>query len=143
MVDDDDTTAAAAAAQEAEAHAEAERRTEAARLRIAALTNFEATHEAIWAQATAVVNVKALIPIILDKATNTYTKWRGMFLTMLGKHALTPHVLEDATHPDRPVWVQTDCIVLSWIFTTVSGDLQQSLMIRPCPAREAWCYLED
>ena len=66
---DDDVSAA-----EAKARAEAERRTEAARLRAAALNNFEAAHEAIWAQATAVVNVKALIPIILDKATNTYTK---------------------------------------------------------------------
>jgi hypothetical protein len=142
-VDDDDATAAAAAAQEAEARAEAERRAEAACLRAAALNNFEAAHEAIWAQATTVVNVKALIPIILDKAINTYTKWRGMFLTVLGKYALTPHVLEDATHPDRPVWVHTDCVVLSWIFATVFGDFQQSLMIHSRPAREAWCYLED
>jgi hypothetical protein len=105
VADDADATAAAAAAQEAEVRAEAERRTEAARLRAAALSNFEAAHEAIWTQATTVVNVKAMIPIILDKATNTYTKWRGIFLTVLGKYALTPHVLEDATHPDRPVWV--------------------------------------
>jgi hypothetical protein len=143
MANDDDATAAAAAVQEAEALAEAERRAEAARLRAAALNNFEAAHEAIWAQDTVLVNVKTLIPIILDKATNTYTKWHGMFLTVLDKYALTPHVLEDATHPDRPVWVQTDCVVLSWIFATISDDLQQSLMIRPRPTREAWCYLED
>jgi hypothetical protein len=96
--------------------AEDELRTEAARFRAVALNNFEAAHEAIWAQATAptvVVNVKALIPIILDKATNTYIKWRDMFLTVLGKYALTPHVLDDATHPDRPIWVQTNCVVLS------------------------------
>ncbi|XP_040377929.1 uncharacterized protein LOC121055704 [Oryza brachyantha] len=143
MADDDDAAATAAAAQEAEVRAEAERRTEAARLRAAALDKFEAAHETIWAQATAVVNVKALIPIILDKVTNSYTKWRGMFLTVLGKYALAPHVLEDELHPDRPVWVQTDCVVLSWIFATVSSDLQQSLMLRQRRAREAWCYLED
>lgn len=51
------------------------------------------------------VNVKAVIPILLDKATNTYSKWRGMFLTVLGKYALTPHVLEDEMHPERPAWV--------------------------------------
>jgi hypothetical protein len=33
--------------------------------------------------------------------------------------------------------------MLSWIFATVSSDLQQSLMIRQHRAREAWCYLED
>ncbi|XP_072150639.1 uncharacterized protein [Setaria viridis] len=87
--------------------------------------------------------MKALIPIILDTATNTYTKWRGMFLTVLGKYALTRHVLEDEAFPERPVWTQVDCVVLTWIYNTISSDLQQSLMIRPRPAREAWCYLEN
>lgn len=151
MAGDDDAAAAAAkeaaaaAAKEAEdqARAEAARRAEEARLRAEALDAYEAAHEAIWATATAVVNVKAMIPIVLDKATGTYTKWRGMFLTVLGKYALTRHVLDDVALPDRPVWVQVDCVVLSWIFSTVSGDLQQSLMIRQRRAREAWCYLED
>lgn len=153
MAGDDSETAAAAAKEAAarrlaeeraaEERAEAARRAEEARLRADALEKYEANHEAVWAQATAVVNVKAMIPIILDKATGTYTKWRGMFLTVLGKYALTPHVLDDEALPDRPVWVQVDCVVLSWIFGTVSSDLQQSLMIRQRRAREAWCYLED
>jgi hypothetical protein len=120
--------AAAAAAKAAEDHR---------------LTEYEAAHEAVWAQATTVVNVKALIPIILDKATNTYTKWRGIFLTVLGKYALTRHVLDDEVFPERPAWLQADCVVLTWIYGTVSGDLQQSLLIHQRPAREAWCYLED
>ena len=132
-----------AARRAEEARGEAARRAEEARLRTEALDKYEASHEAVWAQATAVVNVKAMIPIILDKATGTYTKWRGMFLTVLGKYALAPHVLDDEVFPDRPVWVQVDCVVLSWIFGTVSSDLQQSLMIRQRRAREAWCYLED
>jgi hypothetical protein len=49
--------------------------------------------------------VKALIPIILDKATNTYTKWRGIFLTVLDKYALTRHVLDDEVFPERPAWL--------------------------------------
>ncbi|XP_012699143.1 uncharacterized protein LOC105913792 [Setaria italica] len=125
------------------ARAEKARRAEEERLRSVALDEYEAAHVAIWAQATAVVNVKALIPVILDQATNTYTKWRGMFLTVLGKYALTRHVLEDEAFPTRPAWVQADCVVLTWIHGTVSGDLQQSLMMRQRPAREAWCYLED
>ncbi|XP_072146642.1 uncharacterized protein [Setaria viridis] len=132
MADDDDA-----------ARAEKARRAEEERLRSVALDEYEAAHVAIWVQATAVVNVKALIPVILDQATNTYTKWRGMFLTVLGKYALTRHVLEDEAFPTRPAWVQADCVVLTWIHGTVSGDLQQSLMMRQRPAREAWCYLED
>ncbi|XP_066384535.1 uncharacterized protein [Miscanthus floridulus] len=115
----------------------------APRLRAAALDEYERAHEALWAQATAVVNVKALIPVVLDQAANTYTKWRSMFLTVLGKYALTYHVLEDEAFPSRPAWVQADCCVLTWIYDTVSRDLQQSLMMRQGPARGAWCYLED
>jgi hypothetical protein len=105
MADDDD--AAATAAKEAEARrlaaeADAARRAEEARLRAAALDEYERAHEALWAQATAVVNVKVLIPVVLDQATNTYTKWRGMFLTVLGKYALTRHVLEDEAFLSRP-----------------------------------------
>jgi hypothetical protein len=62
---------------------------------------------------------------------------------VLGKYALTPHVLDDVVLADRPVWVQVDCVVLSWIFATVSSDLQQSLMIKQRRAREAWTYLEN
>ncbi|XP_066323930.1 uncharacterized protein [Miscanthus floridulus] len=150
MVDDDDAAAAAKAAEDQRLAAEAEARraedacrAEEARLRAATLDEYECAHEALWAQATAVVNVKALIPVILNQATNTYTKWRGMFLTVLGKYALTRHVLEDEAFPSRPAWVQADCCILTWIYSTVSSDLQQSLMMRQGPTRGAWCYLED
>jgi hypothetical protein len=111
--DDAAATTAAKAAKEAEdrhlaaeaARTEEARRAEEARLRNAALDEYESAHEALWVQATAVVNVKALIPIILDKATDTYTKWRGMFLTVLGKYALTRYVLKDEAFPDRPAWI--------------------------------------
>jgi hypothetical protein len=145
MVDDHDAAAEdqRLTAEAAACRAEDARRAEEGRLRAAALDAYERAHEALWVQATAVVNVKALIPVLLDQATNTYTKWHGMFLTVLGKYALTRHVLEDEAFPSRPAWVQADCCVLTWIYTTVSGNLQQSLMMRQGPARGAWCYLED
>ena len=144
MADDDDAAAATAAAKAAkEDHAEKARRVKEERLCSVVLDEYEAAHEAIWALATTVINIKALIPVILDQATNTYTKWRGMFLTVLGKYALTRHVLEDEAFPTRPAWVQADCVMLTWIYGTVSDDLQQSLMMRQRPAHEAWRYLED
>jgi hypothetical protein len=62
--------AAAAAAADAKAaeerhladEADTVRRADEQRLRDATLDEYESAHEAIWAQATAVVNVKALIP---------------------------------------------------------------------------------
>ncbi|XP_066373358.1 uncharacterized protein [Miscanthus floridulus] len=143
MADDADAAAAAAAAKEAEDRRQEARRAEEARLHAAALDAYESAHEALSAQATAIVNVKALIPIVLDHATNTYSKWRGMFLAVLGKYALTRHVLNDEAFPSRPAWVQANCVILTWIYGTVSNDLQQSLMMWQRPARSAWCYLED
>ncbi|XP_020406738.1 uncharacterized protein [Zea mays] len=102
MADDAATTATAAAAKAAE---ECRLTAEAARIEQACLDKFKAAHEAIWAQATAVVNVKALIPVILDKVANTYTKWRGLFLTVLGKYALTHHILMDEVFLERPAWL--------------------------------------
>ena len=80
---------------------------------------------------------------MLDRAANNNNRWRFLFLVVLGKYALTDHVLADVVHADRPAWVQMDCTVLTWIYGTVSNDLQQSLMIREPDARAAWLYLED
>ena len=60
-----------------------------------------------------------------------------------GKYNLKPHVLSDDSYPDRSAWSTMDCCVLTWIYGTVSNDLQQSLMIREPGARAAWLYLED
>ncbi|XP_066314405.1 uncharacterized protein [Miscanthus floridulus] len=116
---------------------------EAARQCALALDQHEADHAALWAQATAVLNIKALIPVTLDSAANNFSKWRGLFLVVLGKYALTRHVLYDEALSDRPVWVRMDCTVLTWIYGTVSNDLLQSLMIHLFNARGAWQFLED
>jgi hypothetical protein len=117
MADDDEgaAAAAAAAAKEAEdrARADAARRTEEARLRAEALDKFEAAHEAVWAQATAVVNVKAMIPIVLDKATGTYTKWRGMFSRCLASTP-SPRTYSTTwswpTAPSGSKWTASSCL---------------------------------
>ena len=108
MPDDDDAVGAAAAKAAEDRRlaeeAEAARRAEEACLRAAAMDAYEFSHEALWAQATAVINVRTLIPVMLDQDANNYTKWRGLFLTVLGKYALTRHVLEDASFSTCPAW---------------------------------------
>jgi hypothetical protein len=93
MADVDDATIARRAKEEIV------RRAKEARLRTATLDEYECVHEALWTQATTVVNIKALILVILVQATNTYTKWRNMFLTILDKYALTRHILQDEAFP--------------------------------------------
>ena len=93
---------------------------EAARQRSLALDQHEADHASLWAQATAVLNIKALIPVTLDSAANNFSKWRGLFLMVLGKYALTRHVLYDQALSDRPIWVQMGCMVLTWMSSSFS-----------------------
>jgi hypothetical protein len=88
------------------------------------------------------INVKALIPIVLEQDANNYSKWCGLFLVVLGKYAVTRHVLNDESFPERPAWLQTDCTVLTWIYGTVSNNLLQSLMLRQFSTRSTWHFLE-
>jgi hypothetical protein len=92
--------------------------------RDATLDALEAKHAAVHAQALAVVNVKVLIPITLDRTANNYDRWCKHFLVILGKYALTDHVLTDVAYPGWSAWVQMDCTILTWIYTTIALDLQ-------------------
>ena len=82
--------------------AEDARRAEEARSRAAALDAQEAAVAPLHAQATGVLNIKALIPVTLDQSANNYSKWRGLFLVVLGKYALSSHVLNGEALLDRP-----------------------------------------
>ena len=70
------------------------------------------------------------MPLILDSAGNNYTRWRTLFLVVLGKYTLTDHVLTDMVNDNQPAWVQMDCTVLTWINGTINADLQQSTMLK-------------
>ncbi|XP_066162123.1 uncharacterized protein [Oryza sativa Japonica Group] len=86
------------------------------------------------------LNVKALIPVTLDLATGNYARCRGLFLVVLGKYALTDHVLYDAPLPNHADWAQMDCVVLGW--RTISHDLLQEVMSPTATTRSIWHDLE-
>jgi len=119
------------------------RRRTAEAARTAALDAYEAKHADVHAAAIAVLNIKVLVPVVLDRVANNYTRWRALFLVVLGKYALTDHVLNDVVNADRPAWVQMDRTVLTWIYGTINADLQQSTMLKNPNARVAWLHLED
>jgi len=106
------------------------------------LTAKEAANATLHSQANAVLNIKILSPVTLEKVANNYGCWSSMFLVVLGKYNLLDHVLADDSYPARSAWKTMDCCVLTWIYCMVSNDLQQSLMIRKPAARSAWQYLE-
>jgi hypothetical protein len=120
--------------REAREHAaEAARQAEADRS--AALDAYEAKYAAVHAAAIGVLNIKVLVPLVLDRAADNYNRWRAMFLTVLGKYALIDHVLSDVVNANRPAWVQMNCTVLTWIYCTIHADLHQSTMNRKPNAR--------
>jgi len=96
----------------------------AAAARTAVLDKYEADHADVHAAAIAVLNIKVLVPVVLDHVANNYTRWRALFLVVLGKYALTDHVLNDVVNSDRPACVQMDCTILTWIYGTINADLQ-------------------
>lgn len=97
---------------------------------------------ALHAQAVSVLNIKALVPITLDVAAANFTRWRGLFLVALGKYALTDHVLSDDHRPDLAKWFQMDCVVLAWLYGSISADLLQEVMSHNATARSVWRALE-
>ena len=109
---------------DAERQAREERARRAEADRVAALDAYEAQYVAVHAAAIAVLNIKVLVPLVLDRAADNYNRWRSMFLVVLGKYALTDHVLSDVINADRSAWVQMNCTVLTWIYCTIHANLQ-------------------
>jgi hypothetical protein len=103
-------TEAERAAREAQ---EQRDREAAAAARTKALDMYEAKYADVHAAAIAVLNIKVLVPVVLDRVANNYTRWRALFLVVLGKYALTDHVLTDVVNDDRPAWLQMNCTVLT------------------------------
>ena len=143
MAETDTERLAREALEQRDREAAEARRRQAEAARTAALDKYEADHADVHAAAIAVLNIKVLVPIVLDRVANNYTRWRALFLVVLGKYALTDHVLTDVVNDDRPAWLQMNCTVLTWIYGTINPDLQQSTMLKEPNARVAWVHLED
>jgi len=97
----------------------------------------------LHSQAAALQNIKNLVPIVLDLQASNYSKWRGYLLLVLGRFALKDHVLSDVARPHDAAWSRMDCVVVSWIFNTISSDLLDVIHERDgVTARAAWLGLE-
>ncbi|XP_062178385.1 uncharacterized protein LOC133883168 [Phragmites australis] len=114
-----------------------------AETRVLALTNAEVVSAALHAQAVAIQNFRALVPIVLDRASTQYSKWRGLFVTTLGKYALDDHILHAGNPPADPDWTHMDCTVRSWMYATISTDLLDDVMTPGTTAHLVWLTIED
>ena len=70
-------------------------------LRQALLLHEAAAIANLHAQAVAVQNIRALVPVVLDLNAGNYTRWHDQLLTV-GKYSLQAHVLQDDQAPTFP-----------------------------------------
>ena len=77
----------------------------------------------LHAQAAGVQNIRSLVPVVLDLLSPHYNRWRDLVLLTLEHYALADHVLCTAPRPARPSWHRMDCVVLSWLFGTLTVEL--------------------
>ena len=93
-------------------------------------------------QAAGVQNISALVTVLLDP-TSSYGRWRDQVLLALRRYALDDHVLVDSVIEARDMtWLRLDSVALSWIFGTISLDLQDLVRVHGGTARQAWVALE-
>ena len=98
----------------------------------------------LHSQAAAIQSIKNLVPITLDMQSSNYSKWRGYVLLVLGRFELKNHVLSDVARPADPAWSHMDCVVVSWLFNTISANLLDIIHERDgITARAAWLGIEQ
>jgi hypothetical protein len=73
-------------------------------------------------QATAVLNVRQLVNIILNSSSTNYASWRDLMEQALQRYALLKHATDDTPSND-PGWIRMDSVVLNWISNSISVDL--------------------
>ncbi|XP_072150428.1 uncharacterized protein [Setaria viridis] len=100
----------------------------------------------LHAQAMTILNIKSLVPLILELASPSFNRWRGLFMNTLKRFELDDHVLSDDNHSDDAVWLRMDCTVLSWLHGVIAPDLLEIVMNRedgPPTARLVWLGVEQ
>jgi hypothetical protein len=90
-----------------------------------------------------VQNIHSLISVTLELSSPHYTRWHNIVLLTLARYSLSDHVLIDTTYVSVPSWDRTDNIIKSWIYDTISPDLQD--ITRQCgqTARDTWLTFEN
>jgi hypothetical protein len=87
--------------------------------------DYEATVIAnIHVQAVSIQNICSLVSVTLDLSSTHYAWWRDNVLLTLGCYSLSDHVLLNTTYVGVPAWDRMDSVVKSWIWVTISLDMQ-------------------
>ena len=82
---------------------------------------------ALWAQATAIPNVRSLVPIVLEFKSVVFPKWRTFFNIAVTTYALEDHLTSETPSTD-PTWLRLDALVLRWLYGSMAMDIVDLVM---------------
>jgi hypothetical protein len=97
----------------------------------------------IHVHAAGVQNIFSLVSVTLDLSSSDYARWHDNVLLTIGCYSLTNHVLLDTTYVGVPTWDRMDSVVKSWIWGTISPDLQDVTQKRGHTTHDVWLVLEN
>lgn len=85
------------------------------------------------------------MPVTLDISTSNYTKWCTLFEVAIGKFSLEDHLKEDGASatPADANWRHLDCIVLSWIYSSISHEILDIVITPTAAVATVWQTIED
>jgi hypothetical protein len=75
-------------------------------------------------QAFDVQNILSPVSVLLDASSMHYAHWRDNVLLTLWRYALSDHVLSDDTFVAVFAWDRMDMVVKSWLYDTISPEIQ-------------------
>ena len=104
--------------------------------------------------ALTVNNIKTSIPVVLTLENSQYSTWVELFKIHARSHRVLHHIIPPLTtdkvtekHPltdeEQEWWSTLDAAVISWIYSTISGDLLETIIEPDATAMAAWNRLRD
>jgi hypothetical protein len=96
----------------------------------------------LHAQAYGVHNIHSLVSTALDPSSTCYVCWRDQVLLTLKRYELGNHVLSDTLLVNGPTKDRMDTVILSWIFGTITGELQDIAKEHGVIVHQIWRTIE-
>jgi hypothetical protein len=88
-------------------------------------------------------NIHSLVSVMLDLSSMHYAWWHDNILLTLRCYTLSDHVLMHTTYIGVLFWDRMDSVVNSWIYDTISPNLQDATWQRGHTAHDAWLALKN
>jgi hypothetical protein len=96
----------------------------------------------LHAQVCGVQNIRSLISTVLDPSSTSYAQWHDQVLLTLKRYELADHILSNTPPINIPAWDHMETVILSWIFGTITGELQDIAKEHGITVHQIWCTIE-